>query len=94
RYAVRQQEAANKEKVAIFHATIGGAHHVLLNYLNQMQLVTMEAERVDGFDKDILDLSKSLSDEAACELKHIGELKNISSESIDSEFYRALRKQG
>jgi len=88
RETFRQQDAAVREKTEIFHATISGAHHVLLNYLNQMQLVTLEAERVEGFDKEILKLSKTLSEEASSELRRIGEIRDISSESITSEVFR------
>jgi hypothetical protein len=92
REAFRQQDEASREKTEIFHSTIRGAHHVLINYLNQMQLVTLEAERVEGFDKDILKLSKTLSEEAASELRRIGEIRDISTQSINSEVYRDLRK--
>lgn len=92
REAFRQHDAASKEKAEIFHSTIRGAHHVLLNYLNQMQLVTLEAERVEGFDKDILKLSQTLSEEAALELRRIGEIQDISSEAINSEVFRNLGK--
>lgn len=91
RSAFRQHETASDEKTKIFHSTISGAHHVLLNYLNQMQLITMEAERVEGFDKDIVELSRTLSKEAAMELKRIGDIQDISSESINSEVYRDRR---
>ncbi|MBM3421976.1 MAG: hypothetical protein FJY09_01785 [Chlorobi bacterium] len=88
REAFRQQDQASKEKANIFYSTIRGTHHVLLNYLNQMQLVTLEAERVDGFDKDILKLSKTLAEEAASELRRLGEIKDISPEAIQAEVFR------
>lgn len=90
REAFRQQDEATREKAEIFHSTISGAHHVLMNYLNQMQLVTLEAERVDGFDKDILKLSQTLSEEAASELRRMGEIRDISSEAINSQVFRNM----
>ncbi|MBM3163613.1 MAG: hypothetical protein FJZ79_09990 [Chlorobi bacterium] len=93
REAFRQQDQASKEKANIFYSTIRGAHHVLLNYLNQMQLVTLEAERVEGFDADILKLAQTLSEEASSELRRMGEIRNISPEAIHSEFFRDRQSQ-
>lgn len=90
REAFRHQDEASREKAEIFHSTISGTHHVLMNYLNQMQLVTLEAERVEGFDKDILKLSQTLSQEAASELRRMGEIQDISSEAINSQVFRNM----
>jgi len=93
RSAFRQHELANQEKLEIFRSTISGAHHVLLNYLNQMQLVTLEAEKHKDFDQNIVELSKSLSEQAAFELSRIGEIQHVSPDSINQVVYQDLRKK-
>lgn len=76
--------AANDEKFKVYQTTIGGVHHILLNYLNQMQLVTMEAEKVSTFNKDILALSNTISNEAVAALTRLGEIEKVSIENIES----------
>ena len=83
----------DREKFSVFRKTIEGVHHILLNYLNQMQLVTMEAERSKDFDKEIITLSKDLSEKATEELMKLNEIDPITSDHIDSVVYRDLKKQ-
>jgi hypothetical protein len=82
--AFRREAAAHEEKLAVYQKTIGSVHHIFLNYLNQMQLVTMEAERFEDFDKETLELSKSISEEAAASLVRLGEIENVSIDGIHS----------
>lgn len=92
RAAYRQHEQATREKYEVYRSTMSGAHHVLMNYLNQMQLVTLEAESKKDFDPEILQLSKSLSEQAAFELKRMGEIKDITPDAIDDVVYQDLRR--
>jgi hypothetical protein len=43
RRALPKLKEQQEEKDAVFRKTVEGSHHILLNYLNNMQLVTMEA---------------------------------------------------
>lgn len=83
-----------QEKRAIFRKTMEGSHHILLNYLNQMQLVTLEARRCPDFDPEILELAQEISDEAVRELRKLEELKVDEPEDIESFIYRKSKKSG
>jgi hypothetical protein len=91
RRTFRNQVAEEEERVAVFHKTVEGAHHILLNYLNQMQLVTLEAEKCASFDKDILELAKELSAHAANELKALHTIETVTASKVESAVYRHLR---
>jgi hypothetical protein len=91
--AFEGQIAQEKEKLVIFKKTVSGVHHILLNYLNQMQLVTMEAERCADFDPETVALSKKISDHAAKELVKLSEIEVVDSEHIDSVVFRDSRRE-
>ncbi|MEI8039060.1 MAG: hypothetical protein WCJ14_11780 [Verrucomicrobiota bacterium] len=76
--------AQDREKLAVFKKTVQGVYHILLNYLNQMQLVTMEAERSRDFDQNVLLLSKDISATALQELMKLDKIDTITSDHIDS----------
>jgi len=89
--AFNEALAKDREKLSVFRKTVEGVYHILLNYLNQMQLVTMEAERSCDFDKDILILSKDISEFALKELKKLDEIDTVTSAQIESVMYQHLR---
>jgi hypothetical protein len=93
RTAFRRHAELEREKYIVFQKTIEGVHHILLNYLNQMQLVTLEAERCRDFDAATLALARELSEEASAELMKLGELETITSEQIEKFVYRKLRER-
>jgi hypothetical protein len=92
RTAFRRHEAHEREKMRVYRKTVEGVHHILLNYLNQMQLMTMEAERCKDFDAGTVQLAREASDEAAAELKKLGELETITAEDIHATVYRRTQK--
>jgi hypothetical protein len=83
-----------QEKLAVYRKTVEGSYHILLNYLNQMQLVTLEAEQCQGFDPTVLKLAQKASDEATAELMKLRNVQTITAEHIDSVIYENLRKGG
>ncbi len=92
RQAFKVHAAQQREKAAVFHKTIEGSHHILLNYLNQMQLMTEEAEKCPGFDPQTLKLTRDASARAKAELQRLVEIENVTAEHIDSVVYREIRK--
>jgi hypothetical protein len=76
-----------EEKRSIFRGTVRGAYHILLNYLNQMQLLTLEAERSSDFDHKLLDLSKAISEETKEALQKLDNIDNITKEEIETAIY-------
>lgn len=83
-----------REKLAVFQKTVEGSYHILLNYLNQMQLMTLEAERCAKFDREVLRLSNEAAGEAEGELKKLGAIKTITAEHINSVIYEKIRTPG
>lgn len=81
------------EKRAVFHKTVEGAYHILLNYLNQMQLVTMEAERCEKFDREVLRMANEAAGDAETELRKLGEIQTVTAEHIDAVVYEKIRKR-
>ncbi len=73
-----------------FHKTVEGAHHILLNYLNQMQLVLVEAERSKDFDQEIVRIARQISREAESELLHLRQIESVTCENIEKAIYRNL----
>lgn len=65
---IQKKEEAKKEDL---RRLLAGVHHILLNYLNQMQLVTLEAENNRKLTPETLDLARQLSEDAATELKRL-----------------------
>ena len=92
--AFHEQLRTEREKMAVFNKTVEGSCHILLNYLNQMQLVTQEAERVAGFDGGVLKLATEASDEATAELMKLRDIPTITAEHIESVVYEKTRGPG
>lgn len=93
RETLRKLREHQQEKDAIFHKTLEGSHHILLNYLNSMQLVTMEAEDCPGFSRETLKIAREASQQAEVELKRLNTITTITTEQIDSTIYRDLRRK-
>jgi hypothetical protein len=82
--AFLQHIAEEQERYAVFKKTVREAHHILLNYLNQMQLVTLEAEHCQNFDKETLRLAQKISEDANAELIKLSKIDTITAENIHS----------
>ena len=94
RRANAQREAAAAEKFAVFQKTVEGAHHILLNYVNQMQILTIAAEQCPEFDPSALETAEHVSGQvvgALARLNRIAHL-NVTSDEIDAAIYEDLRK--
>ena len=87
----RREVRAKRE---LFEGTIRSSYHILLNYLNQMQLIHMEAERSTDFDKSLLHLAERNSREVVSELRKLEKLDVADSSDIEKFLQRQmLRKQ-
>ncbi|MFA6288556.1 MAG: hypothetical protein WC661_14325 [Opitutaceae bacterium] len=94
RRAFEAQRRAEREKLEVFDKTVEGSCHILLNYLNQMQLVMLEAEQCEKFDREILRLTNEASAEAIAELNKLGAIRTITADHIDSVVYEKIRPRG
>lgn len=90
RWAYREMKRKDEATMQVFKRTVAGAHHILRNYLNQMQVVTLEAEEYRDFNRETLATAKEISREAEVELEHLAKLEEVSPEQVDSVIYRKL----
>jgi hypothetical protein len=85
--AFERHELAKVERTQLFIETIQASNHILRNYLNQMQLVTMEAERCELFNQDALKIAKEISFKAEEELQKLSQIELVSPETIAEMTY-------
>ena len=70
------------EKIKIYKAMLSSTHHVLNNFLNQMQIFKVEAEQSAGFDSEILDYYKKIIADTSLQLDALGSITDINEQSI------------
>jgi len=92
RQALKRIANEEKRRLESFKSVVNGAHHILGNYLNQMQLFTLEAEDCPEFDPKLIQQAQSFSDDAAEELRKLAEIKEITSEEIEEVVFADLRR--
>ena len=82
--ALRRQKAQTVEieKVKIYRAMLRSAHHVLNNFLNQMQLFKFEAKNNPDFNPEVLELYDQIMEDATMQIKALGSIDNIDEVSI------------
>jgi len=78
----KKRHDVDREKITIYKAMVNSAHHVLNNFLNQMQLFKMTAERTPGFDPKILSLYGYIMKEAMDQIAALSSVREISERSI------------
>lgn len=75
------------EKCMIFHSTVTAMHHILNNFLNQMQLFKIEASENESFDKEVLKLYDVVIHEASEQIQKLSEIKVPTEELIKEAVY-------
>jgi len=78
----RQASLVENEKLKIYQAMLFGIHHILNNFLNQMQLFKMTAEMSPAFDREILALYDQVIEETTTQIDAIGNVAQIDEEAI------------
>jgi hypothetical protein len=91
--AAEERASLEAEKLAVFRKTVEGAHHILLNYVNQMQIVTMAAENCPDFDPAALRTADEISARVVAELKKLDHISHVTSDEIDAVIYEDIRKR-
>jgi len=71
------------EKYTVFRSMLDATNHILRNFLNNMQLFHMEAEKSKDFSNDILKLYDVVIDETVRQIRNLEELQNPSKENIE-----------
>ena len=70
------------EKNKIYKAMMYSNHHILNNFLNQVQLFKMTAEETPGFDPEVLSLYDQTIKDASSQIEALGSIISIDEESI------------
>lgn len=83
---IRRQRLSkiNNEKIKIYQAMLTSTHHILNNFLNQMQLIKMAAEETDGFDPEVLILYDQIIRNASAQIRALSNIDKIDETSIES----------
>ena len=71
------------EKAEIHRAMVRSTHHVLNNFLNQLQWFKMVAEDTPGFDRKVLELYDHTIHDAARQVRAMGNIRCIDSAAIE-----------
>jgi hypothetical protein len=78
----QKQNKINQEKLSIYKAMLSSSHHVINNFLNQMQIFKITAEDTPEFDPDILKLYEGIIEKASEQIDSLGSITSINEESI------------
>jgi len=78
----KRDQKVEQEKLKVYQAMISSSHHILNNFLNQMQLFKITAERTPGFDEDILSMYDTIMKEASDQIEELSSISEISETTI------------
>jgi len=81
RYFTQRRER-EEDRLEVFQNTVRVSNHILRNYLNQMNLVIVEAGDAPGFDKEVIRRAEKASQKASDQLNKLAELERYSLEEI------------
>lgn len=84
RYYFQEVERKEREKRKVFTSTMRTVHHILNNFLSQMQLFKIEAEASERLDKESLKEWDHVIYRTAEHLKTLGALEHIEPETIEA----------
>lgn len=70
------------EKLKIYKAMIFTTHHILNNFLNQMQLFKMTAEDTPDFPVDVINLFDTTIEEASSQINALSTISQIDEDTI------------
>ena len=70
------------EKIKIYKAMLASTHHILNNFINQMQLVKIEAQRTPDFNPKILSIYDSVIKNATMQIEALGSVTKVDEDSI------------
>lgn len=76
-----------EEKKKIYMATIHGAHHIINNLLNQLQMVKIEADSHSEFDSNTREIIDAITNEASALMDDLSKVRNMDEEEIKKSIY-------
>lgn len=84
--ALRERE---QEKKRIYDATLSAMHHILNNFLNQMMLFRVEAEKTPDFDPEILGYYDEVIGDAQNRIARLESVAEVTAEAIRGAVFSA-----
>ncbi len=70
------------EKVKIYKAMVFSVHHIMNNFVNQMQLFKMEADDTPGFDRRVLELYDGVIADATRQITALSSVTKLDENAI------------
>ena len=80
---IQNSQKIENEKLKIYKAMLSSTHHILNNFINQMQLFKMTAESTPEFDHEILSLYDVVINDATTQIEALGAITKINEISIN-----------
>ncbi len=77
-----KKQKVEVEKIKVYEAMLFSTHHILNNFLNQMQLFKMKAETSPDFDQKMLDLYDHVIGDAQLQIEKLSDVKEVSEKHI------------
>lgn len=70
------------EKIKIYEAMMSSTHHILNNFINQILLFKITADKTPGFNPKVLALYDQIHKEATSQIQALGNISKIDEKSI------------
>lgn len=74
--------SVKKEKLEIYKAMMSSSHHIINNFLNQIQLLKLTAEDLPEFDPEVLQLYEQTVNDTKKQLSDLSSIQNIDAKTI------------
>ena len=78
-----QLKATQLEKIDIYNAMLRSTHHILNNFMNQMQIFKIEAQKQPDFNGEVLELYDIIIKDAQTQINALENITHLSPSSIE-----------
>jgi len=90
----RQLLAREEETRKIYLATVTATQHVMNNFLNQMQIFRLEADKKNCLDEEAAALLDSLIRESAGQIQQLASVRELTEENIKKSVFPEQEYKG
>lgn len=81
-FYINKNKQVKIEKLKIYKAMVSSTHHILNNFLNQVQLLKITAEDTPNFDPKAIELYEETVKEATKQIKALSSIQDINENNI------------
>ena len=78
----QKKQKIELEKIKIYEAMMSSTHHILNNFINQILLFKITADKTPGFNPKVLALYDQIHNEATAQIEALGNIAKIDEKSI------------